>query len=93
MSHVIDVSRLNIIDQPSVVGLTMLKNSLTEVSLVLGVVKARLKLLIHCDTSVLSERLSKNVLRLDVWYEALISWNVLSFDVLGGPTNPVLTLL
>ena len=71
----------------------MLQYSLTQVSLVLRVIEAWLKLLVYSCGGVLGKRLSEYVLWLDVRYEPLITGNVLSLDVLGWSSNPILSLL
>lgn len=57
------------------------------------VIKPGLKLLIDSDASVLSERLSEYVFRFNVRDKTLITWDILSLDVLSWPTDPVVTLL
>ena len=52
-------------------------------------VKASVELFIHSSSCTLSERLSKEVLCLDTWNEALIPWDILSLQVLAWSTNPV----
>jgi hypothetical protein len=93
MCHVIYVGRLYIINQASVVCLSMLNDGVAQVPFVLRVIETRFKLFIDSNGSVLGKRLSKHVLRLNVGNEALIAGNVLSLDVLGGTTDPVLALL
>lgn len=92
MSHVIYVGRLHIINQASVVCLSMLNDGVAQVPFVLRVIETRFKLFIDCNGSVLGKRLSKYVLRLNIGNETLIPGNVLSLDVLGGTTDPVLSL-
>jgi len=48
---------------------------------------------VDCLASDLSKRLAKEVLRLDVRDIALITRNMLCLDIVGGPTDPVLTNL
>ena len=93
MCHVINVGRLHIINQASVVCLSMLNDGVAQVPFVLRVIEARFKLFIDSNGSVLGKRLSKHVLRLNVGNETLVPGNVLSLDVLGGTTDPVLALL
>ena len=71
----------------------MLNDGVAQVPFVLRVIEARFKLFIDSNGSVLGKRLSKHVLRLNVGNEALVAGNVLSLDVLGGATYPVLALL
>ena len=71
----------------------MLNDSVTQVPFVLWVIKARFKLFIDSDGSVFGKRLSKHILSFDVGDEALVAWDVLCLNVLGGTTDPVLALL
>lgn len=67
-----------IVTDTSEVRLVVFKVALAHISLVLGDIKASIKLFVNSDTGVFSKRLSENVLCLDAWNEALISGNVLS---------------
>ena len=71
----------------------MLDDSVAQVPFVLGVIETRFKLFIDSNGGVLGKRLSKYVFRLNIGNETLIAGNVLSLDVLGGTTDPVLALL
>lgn len=55
ISHIIDVSGLDLTNQTSMVSLTMLQNSLTQVALVLGMVETSLELFIDGNTSILGK--------------------------------------
>lgn len=59
----------------------------------LRMIETRFKLFIDSDGGVFGKRLSKHVLSLNVGNETLVAGDVLCLDVLGGTTDPVLTLL
>jgi hypothetical protein len=71
----------------------MLNDSVAQVPFVLGVIETRFKLFIYSNGGVLGKRLSKHVLGLNVGNETLVARDILCLDVLGGTTDPVLTLL
>ena len=70
----------------------MLDCILTEIPLVGWHVKTTVILFVDGSCGAFSEGLSEQVLCLQAWYESLISWNELLFEVLGGSSNPVVTL-
>lgn len=95
MLQIIDICRLMSVSYSSKVKFAVLIRILAEVASVCGHVEvdAPVELLIHRGGSPLRERLSIDILGLNVGNEPSIAGNVLRLDVLGGPSDPVLPFL
>jgi len=92
---VVNIGRLVTISDSSKVKFTVLVCVLTCVTSMVRNIKvySTFELLINCSSCSLCKRFTVNVFGLDVGNETLIAWNMLSLDILGGPTDPVLSLL
>jgi hypothetical protein len=92
---VVDIGRLVTISDSSKVKFTVLVCILTCVTSMVRNVKvySALELLINCSSCPLRKRFTVNVFGLDVRNETLIAWNMLGLNILGRPSDPVLSLL
>lgn len=93
--QIIDVCRLMSISNSSKVKFTMLVCILAEVTSMCRYIEVytSIELFIHCCSSSLGKWLSVDILWFNIGNKTSISWNVLSFNVLCGTSNPVLSLL